>query len=298
MSSPVTETRALAAAEAAVGLLPAATPLAVGSPTDQPVVLSGQAIRARFTGTAQGEIVVVVGADLVAALASSPLGALDLGQAVRPALEAAAATLGPVVVDPGTEGDPGAAMRSILAAGGILVPLTDQGEVRALVALAIELQIGGTGDAPPAAGSDALAGGGGGAGGGGAAPGGGGGAAPGGGGGAAPSGGGRHASGPAVVGGQPVPAGFAPLTPGPRGTPVVRGGLELLHDIEMEITAELGRTRMRVRELLGMAPGAVVELDRVAGGPTDLLVNGRLIARGEVVVIDENFGIRISEIVP
>jgi flagellar motor switch protein FliN/FliY len=276
MSSTVTDARALTAAQAAVGLLPAATPLAVGAPTDQPVTLSGQAISARFTGTAQGEIVVVVGADLAAALASSPLGALDLGQAVRPALEAAAATLGPVVVDPGTEGDPGAAIRSILTAGGILVPLTDEGEVRALVALAIEMQIGGTGEA----GGTVLSGGS--VRSGGAGP---------------DGGGGRHASGPAV-GGQPVPAGFAPLTPGPRGTPVVRGGLELLHDIEMEITAELGRTRMSVRELLGMAPGAVVELDRVAGGPTDLLVNGRLIARGEVVVIDENFGIRTSEIVP
>jgi len=224
---------------------------------------------------------VVVGSDLAAALASSSLGALDLGQAVRPALEAAAATLGPVVVDPGAQGEPAAAMRSILDAGGMLVPLTDEGEVRALVALAIELQIGGTGAGP-------------GSGGGGAAGASAGGASAGG----ASAGGGRHSGGPAVIAGQPVPAGFAPLTPGPRGTPVVRGGLELLHDVEMEITAELGRTRMSVRDLLAMAPGAVIELDRVAGGPTDLLVNGRLIARGEVVVIDENFGIRITEIVP
>jgi flagellar motor switch protein FliN/FliY len=65
----------------------------------------------------------------------------------------------------------------------------------------------------------------------------------------------------------------------------------------MEVTAELGRTRMSVRELLSLTPGAVIELDRAAGGPADLLVNGRLIARGEVVVIDENFGIRITEIV-
>ena len=55
---------------------------------------------------------------------------------------------------------------------------------------------------------------------------------------------------------------------------------------------------MSVRELLSLVPGAVIELDRAAGGPADLLVNGRLIARGEVVVIDENFGIRITEIVP
>ncbi|MCU7727129.1 flagellar motor switch protein FliN [Actinoplanes sp. KI2] len=76
-----------------------------------------------------------------------------------------------------------------------------------------------------------------------------------------------------------------------------RGGLDMLHDVEMEVSAELGRTRMSVRELLSLTPGAVVELDRAAGSPADLLVNGRLIARGEVVVVDENFGIRITEIV-
>jgi flagellar motor switch protein FliN/FliY len=77
----------------------------------------------------------------------------------------------------------------------------------------------------------------------------------------------------------------------------MRGGLDMLHDVEMEVSAELGRTRMSVRELLSLIPGAIVELDRAAGSPADLLVNGRLIARGEVVVIDENFGIRITEIV-
>jgi flagellar motor switch protein FliN/FliY len=77
----------------------------------------------------------------------------------------------------------------------------------------------------------------------------------------------------------------------------MRGGLDMLHDVEMEVSAELGRTRMSVRELLSLTPGAIVELDRAAGSPADLLVNGRLIARGEVVVIDENFGIRITEIV-
>jgi flagellar motor switch protein FliN/FliY len=85
----------------------------------------------------------------------------------------------------------------------------------------------------------------------------------------------------------------ANAVPGPA--PVT--GLDLLHDVEMEVSAELGRTRMSVRELLSLSPGAVVELDRAAGSPADLLVNGRLIARGEVVVIDENFGLRITEIV-
>ena len=65
----------------------------------------------------------------------------------------------------------------------------------------------------------------------------------------------------------------------------------------MGVTAELGRKRMSVRDLLALTPGAVIELDRAAGSPVDVLVNGTLIARGEVVVIDEEFGIRISEIV-
>lgn len=73
--------------------------------------------------------------------------------------------------------------------------------------------------------------------------------------------------------------------------------MELLHNVEMGVTAELGRTRMTVRDLLALTPGAVVELDRAAGSPVDVLVNGTLIARGEVVVIDEEFAIRISEII-
>jgi flagellar motor switch protein FliN/FliY len=80
------------------------------------------------------------------------------------------------------------------------------------------------------------------------------------------------------------------------GAAPLRGGLDMLHDVEMEVSAELGRTKMSVRELLSLSPGAIVELDRAAGSPADLLVNGRLIAKGEVVVIDENFGIRITEI--
>jgi flagellar motor switch protein FliN/FliY len=73
--------------------------------------------------------------------------------------------------------------------------------------------------------------------------------------------------------------------------------LEMLADVEMGVTAELGRTRMTVRDLLALTPGSVVELDRLAGSPVDVLVNGTLVARGEVVVIDEEFGVRISEII-
>ena len=80
--------------------------------------------------------------------------------------------------------------------------------------------------------------------------------------------------------------------PAPAGAPYV------LADVEMGVTAELGRCRMTVRELLAITPGALIDLDRPAGAPVDVLVNGTLIARGEVVVIDEEFGIRISELVP
>jgi len=77
----------------------------------------------------------------------------------------------------------------------------------------------------------------------------------------------------------------------------LRNGLDLLRDVSMDVTAQIGSTRMTISELLALNEGAVVELDRAAGAPADLLVNGHLIARGEVVVIDENFALRITEIV-
>ena len=88
----------------------------------------------------------------------------------------------------------------------------------------------------------------------------------------------------------------APAAPAPVANTPARG-IEMLHGVDMEVTVELGRTRLTVRELLALAPGQVLELDRAAGSPADLLVNGLLIARGEVVVIDEDFGLRITEIV-
>lgn len=93
---------------------------------------------------------------------------------------------------------------------------------------------------------------------------------------------------------------FAPLDGGAASAAAaIVGGhaLELLSDVELGVTVELGRARMPVRDLLAITPGAVIELDRAAGSPVDVLVNGTLIARGEVVVVDEEFGIRISEIV-
>lgn len=79
--------------------------------------------------------------------------------------------------------------------------------------------------------------------------------------------------------------------------PLTGSGLDLLQDVVMELSAELGRTTMTVRELLSLQPGAVVELDRLAGSPADLLVNGRLIARGEVVVVDEDYALKITELI-
>ncbi|HMM96135.1 flagellar motor switch protein FliN [Phycicoccus sp.] len=73
--------------------------------------------------------------------------------------------------------------------------------------------------------------------------------------------------------------------------------LHLLREVELGISVELGRSRMTVREVLGLAPGAVVELDRPAGSPVDVLVNGTLMARGEVVVVDDEYAVRVTEIV-
>ncbi len=73
--------------------------------------------------------------------------------------------------------------------------------------------------------------------------------------------------------------------------------LELLLDVQMALTVELGRTKKYVKEILSLGEGSIIELDKLAGEPVDLLVNGKLIARGEVVVIDENFGVRVTDIV-
>ena len=73
--------------------------------------------------------------------------------------------------------------------------------------------------------------------------------------------------------------------------------LERLYDVPVELAVEIGRTHMTIRETLALGPGSIVTLNRLAGEPVDLLVNGKPIARGEVVVIDEEFGLRITDIV-
>jgi flagellar motor switch protein FliN/FliY len=73
--------------------------------------------------------------------------------------------------------------------------------------------------------------------------------------------------------------------------------LQRLHNVPVELAVEIGRTTMTIGETLALGPGSIVSLNRLAGEPVDLLVNGRPIARGEVVVVDEEFGLRVTEIV-
>ena len=74
-------------------------------------------------------------------------------------------------------------------------------------------------------------------------------------------------------------------------------GIDLLGDVDLEVTVQLGRAEMLVEDVLKLSGGSVVELDKLAGDPVDVLVNGRLVARGEVLVLNDNFCIRVSEIV-
>src|ERR1700712_4247950 len=95
---------------------------------------------------------------------------------------------------------------------------------------------------------------------------------------------------------SPAAGGAASAPAGSTGDGAVTE-LERLTDVLVELTVEVGRTRMTLGETLALGPGSVVTLDRLADQPVDLLVNGRRIARGEVVVIDEQFGLRITEVV-
>ena len=108
---------------------------------------------------------------------------------------------------------------------------------------------------------------------------------------------------PQVMGGyQPQqmpnvqPASFQPFTGnvGANGQPENIG---LIMDVPLEVTVELGRTKKSIKEILDFAPGTIVELNKIAGEPVDVLVNGKYVAKGEVVVIEESFGIKITEII-
>lgn len=79
-------------------------------------------------------------------------------------------------------------------------------------------------------------------------------------------------------------------------TPSMTGKLSRINNVEMALTVEIGRTRMSVRDVLALEPGGIIELDRSAGAPADVLLNGRLIAHGEVVVVDQDYAVRITQI--
>lgn len=93
-----------------------------------------------------------------------------------------------------------------------------------------------------------------------------------------------------------MPAQFQNLAPNMAGIP---GGenIGLIMDVPLEVTVELGRTSKSISEILDFAPGTILELDKIAGEPVDVLVNGKFVAKGEVVVIEESFGVRVTEII-
>ncbi len=103
-------------------------------------------------------------------------------------------------------------------------------------------------------------------------------------------------TGQATGGFNPPQPGGAPASNAPHLPEVDAGSLEVLLDVPLEISVELGRVKMMVREVLDLGTGSIVEVDKAAGEPVDVMVNGRLVARGEVVVIEDNFGVRITEI--
>lgn len=98
---------------------------------------------------------------------------------------------------------------------------------------------------------------------------------------------------------QPVnvqPVAFASFEPAPLPEAESRN-LDMLLDIPLQVTVELGRTKRSVQDILSLSSGSIIELDKLAGEPVDILVNNKLIAKGEVVVIDENFGVRVTSII-
>ena len=252
---------AAVAAAAAAAVIPAPEELRPLTPmAATPGLAAGfaGAVLAELDGGA-GRIAVLVGAELVTALSQSPIGGLDLAAALQPTLDAVAEALHAAVAT--AQSVDAALVVTDLGEEVTAVPLMGREPVAAVLLSKDALRSGTVGTVlvpePMPVGATA----------------------------------GAASAFPAVdFGSAAAPAAAT-------GAPPRRRGIELLHGVDMEVTVEIGRTRMTVREILDLSPGAVLELDRAAGSPADLLVNGRLIARGEVVVIDEDFGLRVTEIV-
>lgn len=241
----------LSAVGEALAQIPSSEPLLPDAPVADPSTVTlpdpaGTAVTGYLGAGAEGKVLLVVGQELVDALANTPFGALEPAQALRPALDTVAEKLGgrldgaPTAI--ATEG-----CLDVLAGDlTVVVPLLVDERVQAVVGVTLAPSTPGPGES-------------------------------------------RQASA--------GPGSAAAATGGSAGGGGRAWGIDMLRDVQMEVTCELGRTRMTVRQLLALAPGDVVELDRLAGSPADLLVNGTLLARGEVVVVDESFGLRITEIV-
>jgi len=92
------------------------------------------------------------------------------------------------------------------------------------------------------------------------------------------------------------PASFQSFSPDYSSIPGAEN-IGIIKDVPLEVTVELGRTKKLISDVLDFAPGTIIELDKIAGEPIDVLVNGKFVAKGEVVVIEESFGVRVTEII-
>lgn len=102
---------------------------------------------------------------------------------------------------------------------------------------------------------------------------------------------------PAPMASQPAVSQLFQQLPSNTSAPAGNNNIDMIMDIPVSLTVELGRTKIAIRSLLQLAQGSVVELDGLAGEPMDVLVNGCLIAQGEVVVVNDKFGIRLTDII-
>lgn len=113
-----------------------------------------------------------------------------------------------------------------------------------------------------------------------------------------PGGAGQPAAAAAPTAGEPADAASFALPSFSRAASKAAGGpIDLLKDVDLNVKIELGRTKMLIEDVLRLAEGSVVELDKLAGDPVDVYVNDQLVARGEVLVLNDNFCVRINEII-